>query len=150
MFKIPVEICEKRILIQPYNSAVEKDILIMSTFGIFNIDEVLRILSLDTEIINSLSTNEKKVLLYKYREASVGDDIDIKFKCKHCGTSSDATINAAEFIIEPQRNDEFILKIDKEVTEENLQDFIKPEFNINVLDLDIDKFEELIEKVKLN
>lgn len=150
MFKIPIQICDKKILIEPYKTIVEKDILIMSSFGIFEIDEVLRILNLDAEIIKSLSTNEKKVLLYKYRETSIGDEIEIKFKCKNCGTTSEGTITAADFIEDSERNDDYILKIDKEVTEENLQDFIKDEYNINVLELDLDEFDQLLEKVKLN
>ena len=150
MFKLPVQISDKRILIEPYNTAIEKDILIMSTFGIFDLDEVLRILNLDQNVIKSLSTNEKKVLLYKYREASVGDEIEIKFKCKECSKTSESSITAAEFIEDSEFNDDYILKIDKEVTDENLQDFISDSANIDVLDLDIDEFENLLERVKKN
>jgi hypothetical protein len=57
-FQIPVEINSKKLLIKPYTSKIEKDILIMSTFEVFDIKEVLRILELDENVINSLSEND--------------------------------------------------------------------------------------------
>lgn len=147
-FQIPIEINSKKMLIKPYTSKVEKDILIMSTFEIFDMKEVLRILELDENIINSLSENEMKVLLYKYRESSLGDEILIKFKCKECNKHNESSIIASDFIIFSKRNDEDILKIDKEVTEENLKDFLLS--SINIEELDIDEYEILIKRVKEN
>lgn len=145
---MPINIGERKILIKPYTTKVEKDILIMTSFGIFDMDEVLRILDLDNEIIKSLSNNEKKVLLYKYREVSHGDEIDIKFKCGKCGKTNESVIIASDFIVESVKNDSDIVKIDKEVTELNIRDFLNQ--HIDIENMDIDKFEELLEKVKLN
>ena len=147
-FQIPVELNSKKLLIKPYTSKVEKDILIMSTFEVFDMKEVLRILELDEHLINSLSENEMKVLLYKYRESSLGDEIQIKFKCKECNKQNESSIITSDFIVYSKRNDEDILKIDKEVTEENLKDFLLS--NINIEDLDIDEYENLIIRVKEN
>lgn len=147
-FQIPVELNSKKLLIKPYTSKIEKDILIMSTFEVFDMKEVLRILELDENILNSLSENEMKVLLYKYRESSLGDEIQIKFKCKECNKQNEGSIIASEFIIQSKRNDSDILKIDKEVTEDNLKDFLIEDINIE--ELDIDEYESLIIRVKEN
>lgn len=147
-FQIPVEINSKKMLIKPYTSKVEKDILIMSTFEVFDMKEVLRILELDENIINSLTENEMKVLLYRYREASLGDEIQIKFKCKDCNKPNESAIITTDFIIPSKHNDDDILKIDKEVTEENLKDFLINSIELD--DLDIDEYENLIIRVKEN
>ena len=81
MYKYPVNLNGKRILIQPYNTEKEKDLLIMSSFEVYELDEILRVLEVDSDIIHSLSENEKKILLYKFREISVGDEITVKYKC---------------------------------------------------------------------
>jgi hypothetical protein len=147
-FQIPVEINSKKLLIKPYTSKIEKDILIMSTFEVFDVKEVLRILELDENVINSLSENEMKVLLYKYRESSLGDEIQIKFKCKECNKQNESSIIASNFITFSELNDSDILKIDKEVTENNVKDFLLN--NVDIEDLDIDEYENLIIRVKKN
>lgn len=147
-FKIPVEVNSKKFLISPYNTKREKDILLMSSFGIFNVNEVLRLLDVDIEIINSLSLNEKKCLLYKFRETSVGDEIEIKFKCTNCAKTSEGVLETTNFDKQSLLNDDDILKIDKEVTEENLKDFLKND--IDILELDLDEYFNLIQRVKDN
>lgn len=147
-FQIPIEINGKNFLIKPYTSNIEKDILIMSSFGIFDLDEVLRILDLDENIIKSLSQNEKKVMLYKYREVSLGDEIEIKYNCKHCNKTNVTSLIASDFVIESKLNDADVLKIDKEVTENNLNDFLTS--NVDLMELDIDEYEELITRIKNN
>lgn len=147
-FQIPIEINSKNFLIKPYTSSIEKDILIMSSFGIFDLDEVLRILDLDENIIKSLSQNEKKVMLYKYREVSLGDEIEIKYNCKHCNKTNETALIASDFVVKSKLNDPDILKIDKEVNEHNIADFLTS--NVDLMELDIDEYEALIERVKDN
>ena len=60
MYKYPVNLNGKRILIQPYNTEKEKDLLIMNTFEVYELDEILRVLEVDSDIIHSL--NKKNIL----------------------------------------------------------------------------------------
>lgn len=147
-FQIPVEIGDRKLLIKPYTSKVEKDILIMSSFEIFDADEALRVLGVKKKIRKSLSNNEKKALLYKYREVSHGNEIDIKFNCKKCNKTNESAILASDFIVKSNLDDSDILKIDKEVTENNLSDYLIN--NIDLEELDIDEYEALLNRVKLN
>lgn len=147
-FQIPIEINGKKFLIKPYTTKIEKDILIMSSLEIFHIDEVLRILDFDELLLKTLSENEKKVLLFKYREISLGDEIEVKFKCKHCNQITESVIYANDFVEESEMNDSGILKIDKMVTDENINDFLISEIDLNELELDV--FEELKKRIEKN
>ncbi len=150
MYKYPVDINGRKFLIQPYNTEREKDLLIMSSFEIYDIDEVLRVLGLEKDIIASLSNTEKKVLLYKYREISVGDEINIKFKCKNCGQPNDGVISCSDLIEIPNNIDISKYKqIDKEVNDENLHEFVDLSIE-EIENLDLDEYEKLMEDVKNN
>lgn len=136
-------------MISPYNTEKEKDLLIMSSFEIYNIDEVLRILGIKKKIIRTLSENEKKVLLYKFREISVGDEINIKFKCTECKSPNESVISCGDLIIKSNTNDEGIKvkQLDDEVSDENIHEFLDiSKEEIDYLDLDV--YEKLIETVK--
>ena len=147
MYKYPVDINGKRILIEPYTTEKEKDLLIMSSFEIYNLDEILRVLGVKKKIRALLSENEKKVLLYKFREISVGDEINIKFKCSDCKYPNETGISCTGSIEEPVQKYENVKIIDKEVTDDNIYDFL--ELSKDEIDnLDIDEYEELIRKVR--
>ena len=149
MYKYPINLNGKRILIEPYNTEKEKDLLIMSSFEIYDIDEILRVLGLDTELLSNLSDNEKKVLLYKFREISVGDELNVKFKCDKCKHPNESSIQLNNLIIQNNNLDSSIKILDKEVNDETLHEFI--DLNQEEIDnLDIDEYENLIDKVKNN
>lgn len=149
MYKYPVKINGKRILIEPYDTEKEKDLLIMSSFEIYEIDEILRVLGVSEDIYSELSENEKKVLLYKFREISVGDEINVKYRCTECKYPNEVGINCGGSIEEPTEIDENIKIIDKEVNDSNLIDFLN--VTQDYLDnLDIDEYELLFKKVKDN
>lgn len=147
MYKFPVNINDKKILIKPYDAQKEKDLLIMSSFNIYDLDEILRVLGVKKKIRSILSENEKKVLLYKFREISVGDEINIKFRCNECGSPNESTITCSDLIESPEEYDPIIKQLDKEVTDDNIYDFLNltPE---EIDDLDLDEYESLIQKVK--
>jgi len=148
MYKYPVEINSKKLSINPYNTEREKDLLIMSSFGIYDIDEILRVLGVDDEIIKTFTENEKKVLLYKFREISVGDEINIKFKCSNCKATNESAISCTDLISNADR-DADIRILDEEVTDDNLYKFV--ELSPEELDnLDLDEYESLINRVKNN
>ena len=149
MYKYPVELNGKRILIQPYNTEKEKDLLIMSSFEIYDINEILRVLDVDMEIIDGLSLNEKKVLLYKFREISVGDEINVKFKCTECKAQNETVLSCTDLVEKNEYANPEIKILDEEVTDENIHLFINksPE---EIENLDIDEYEHLIEEIKRN
>lgn len=149
MYKFPVDINGKKILINPYDTQREKDLLIMSSFSIYDMDEILRVLGVKKKIRNNLSENEKKVLLYKFREISVGDEINIKFKCTECKSPNESMITCSDLIELPENFDSTIKILDGEVTDDNIHEFVnltKEEID----NLDIDEYEQLILKVKNN
>ena len=112
-------------------------------------DEILRVLGVKKKMRESLSENEKKVLLYKFREISVGDEINIKFKCSDCKSPNETYVSCTNFVEVPENFDSRIKIIDKEVTDENIYDFL--DYTKEEIDnLDIDTYEELIQKVKEN
>lgn len=147
-FKFKINVNNKDIFITPYTTKMEKNILIMSAMKEYDIDEILRILGIDELILSTLSENEKKVILYKFREVSLGDEVQIKFKCENCSTTTETELYVSDFIVEAELNDDDVLKLDKEVTEENLNEFLKTE--IDILNLDVDVLEKLTQRVKKN
>lgn len=147
MYKYPFELNGKRLLIQPYNTEKEKDLLIMSSFEIYDLDEILRVLDVDYDILKELSENEKKVLLYKFREISVGDEINVKYKCTHCGTPNDAALSCTDLIQEAVLKDDRIKLLDKEVNDETIYDFLNMSIE-EVDNLDLDEYEKLLELIK--
>ena len=147
MYKYPVDLNGKKVLIQPYDTEKEKDLLIMSSFEIYDIDEILRVLGVKKKIRNSLTENEKKVLLYKFREISVGDEINVKFKCTECKSPNDAALSCSDLVQPSEIKDSRIKLVDKEVTDDNIYDFLEmsPE---EIDDLDVDEYEKLLELIK--
>jgi hypothetical protein len=144
--KIDFSIGDRTFQIEPYRTYQEKDILLSSSFGIKDLDRILEIINFNE---SGLTENEKKVILYKAREISLGNEIDIKFKCKECGQGNDGIIDASNFVIDGSRNDDYIRKLNENVTDENLIKFV--EYSQEELDdLDIQDYEELKKKVTEN
>lgn len=145
MYQYPVNINGKKFNIEPYNTEKEKDLLIMSSFDIQDIDEVLRVLGVKEDILLNLTSNEKKVLLYKFREISVGDELSVKFKCDGCGQGQDGFFSISG-IIQNQPETKY-KQLDEPVTDESLHKFVDMTEE-EISELDIDEYEKLIEDVK--
>lgn len=139
--RVPFKIGEKEFLIKPYTTFEEKEILLLSSFDVDDLDRVFEILDFNTE--HELSIEEQKVILYKHREISLGDEIDIKFKCEACKKGNDAVLEANNFAMNGKRNDPDVKKINKSVTDDNLSDFV----DIDSDELDIEEFEGLKQRV---
>lgn len=148
MYKYPVEINGKKLLIHPYDTEKEKDLLIMSSFEIYNIDEILRVLGLEYSELEKLSENEKKVLLYKFREISVGDEINVKFKCTYCKAPNETSISCTD-LIQNNHLDPDIKILDDEVTDDNIREFLYIEQE-EIDNLDLDEYEKLLDRIKRN
>lgn len=139
------DIGRKRFILKPYRTYQEKEILLTSEFGTGSLDETLRIVGFRSEY--ELDVIEKKLILYKYREISLGDEVNVKFRCSNCGMGVESTITAAGFFEPPQRTDADVKVIrGLEVTEETLQNFV----NFNTEEIYLDEVEKLIERVKKN
>ena len=146
MYQYPFQLNSKKILIKPYTTETEKDLLIMSSFEIYDIDEILRVLGLEENLIKELTLNEKKVLLYKYREISIGDEITMKFKCSHCKQPNEGIIDCKIFIENEEINHKY-KQLDEIPNDENLHLFV----NISkeeLENLDLDEYENLLKDVE--
>ena len=71
-----------------------------------------------------LSENEKKVLLYKFREISVGDEINVKYKCTECKSPNDAVLSCSDLILIPDNFNPDIKILDLEVNDDTIYDFL--------------------------
>ena len=146
MYQYPFQLNSKKILIKPYTTETEKDLLIMSSFEIYDMDEILRVLGLEENLIKELTENEKKVLLYKYREISIGDEITMKFKCSHCKQPNEGIIDCKIFIENEEINHKY-KQLDEIPNDENLHLFV----NISkeeLENLDLDEYENLLKDVE--
>lgn len=144
MIKVKYEYCGKSFELEPYNTAKEKDILLLAMIATPTLDATLEICGVDNDTIKTLSEYEKVSMLYKFRTISVGDDLNLKFTCKHCKTGSDNMVNIGNIIEESTITDDRIIDRFKKLTEENFNEFV----NIDVNELEVDEYEELFEETK--
>ena len=146
MYQYPFQLNSKKILIKPYTTETEKDLLIMSSFEIYDMDEILRVLGLEKNLIKELTLNEKKVLLYKYREISIGDEITMKFKCSHCKQPNEGIIDCKIFIENEEINHKY-KQLDEIPNDENLHLFVNMSKE-ELENLDLDEYENLLKDVE--
>ena len=139
MIKVPYEYSDKKFEISPYNTGQEKEILLLGMISTPTLDGALQICGVENSVIESLSEYEKIAMLYKFRTVSVGDDLNLKFTCKHCKTSSDNVINISDIIENSNITNPLITDRYKKLTEDNFQEFI----NKDIDDLEIDEYEKL-------
>lgn len=142
--KVPFEINGRKFILEPYTTNIEKEILLTSSFEVHDLDNVLELLG--AKDYQDLSDDEKKVLLYKYREISLGDEIDIKFVCDECGQGQDGTIPANNFIVPGKRNDKDIKKLSIEFSEDNMELYTSLSQD-ELDDLDLDEYEALRQRI---
>lgn len=144
MFKVTYEYSGKSFELNPYITLQEKDLLLLSMLEQDTLDNALEICKIDKETIQTLSENEKKAMLLKLREISIGGEMNVKFKCRSCGNGNENTISISNIIENPGIKDERIKDKFSIVTEDNIQEFV--DFNID--DLDFDEYEKLLEIAK--
>jgi hypothetical protein len=144
MIKVKYEYSGKKFNIAPFNTAQEKELLLLGTISEPNLNNALEICGIENTIIDSLTTEEKIAMLYKYREISVGDEIHLKFKCKHCESPNENTLSISDTIKPSNITNELIKDAFTLLTEDNFQDFL----NVNVDDLEINQYEKLFKEAK--
>lgn len=140
-------------IITPYNTEKEKEILLKDSFEDYNLDGILEILGFQESNpkvnLDDFSDDFKKYIIYKYREISLGSDINVSFKCGNCKMTNDTIIEINDIFIPGKLSDSDIKTLDIEVNEENLHLFLdKDEDYID--NLDLDEMDKLLERVKDN
>jgi hypothetical protein len=154
--KIPFDIGNKKFLLSPYTTKQEKEIILSSSFDITDLDRILDILNFKTEY--ELTDDEKKVILYKYREISVGDEVDVKYVCK-CGQGNESVLGTTDFINNPKQAVN-INQLSLELTDDNIYMFIGDEHSLYNVDtelliesidnLDIIEYDALMSSIELS
>lgn len=170
---------KKTFVLSPYTVKEERDILVACTLNEeddkndFGIDYVFDYLKSHIEPFDaSISKDEKKLILYNLRGISVGDEIQIKNICPFCSKGHESALDISSFIFQPESTDEYFSTEDLNFYfkdayikfDENPEDFIycisnvygsinstdKFEIKEIIEDLEINKYDELIEFIKKN
>lgn len=135
----------KEFVITPYNTNQEKQILLLDLLGSEDqINGALRIIGVQDDVIESLSEKEKIALLYKYRTVSIGDEIALGYKCKHCKTPNEVGLDINDLVTSNNITNDKIVDQFKKVTEDNINDFL----NVDIDDLDLDEYDQIFNEVR--
>lgn len=142
---IKYEYSGKSFNLTPYNTAQEKEIMMLELLGCEDqINEALSILGVDSDIIESLSEKEKRAMLFKFRTISIGDTIPIKYKCRECKAPNETGLSIDGIVKTNNITNDKIVDAFDDVTEDNIQDFV----NVDIDDLDLDEYEKIFKEVK--
>lgn len=144
MLEVKYEYSGKSFSLTPYDTKTEKDLLLLPMLSKPSLDDALRVCGVNKDIIDTLTNDEKVAMLYKLREISVGENINLKFTCTHCGTHTENEITIDNIIEGAMIDNPNIKDCYKEITENNLLEFI----NVDVDELDLDEYESLITDLK--
>jgi hypothetical protein len=144
MLKINYEYSGKKFTIAPYTTAQEKDLLLLSTVGESDLDIALGICGIDGTELMMLTQDEKVAMLYKIREISVGAEVNLKFKCKHCNSDNENSINIEDIVQSSKISNNKIKDQFKELTDDNINQYLL----LDIDELDIDEYEAIEQEVK--
>ena len=142
--KIPYSYSGKKFDIRPFKTSQEREILLLQMLIEPDFDGILDICG--AGFTSDLTHDEKIAMLYKYREVSVGEEINLKFICKHCSKPNENSINISDSIISSDIKNKSIVDRFKRVTTDNIQEFIDDSLDFD--DMDIDESEKLIKEIK--
>lgn len=144
-----------KVLVDTFNTGLELEVLeelfCSSETEDENIFEVLvddflsRLTKFD---ISKLSKIEKIILVWKIRELTLGDDINIVYKCPSCGCPCQQTISVEDLCCTGEEVDRntFYKKL---ISKEELERLSENDFSdIDIEDLDFDLYSELISDPK--
>lgn len=97
---------DRKFIIEPYRTEQEKELLLIPMYADKITDEELAQcleivnLKLSYSELRELSTEEKMMFLYKYREVSIGDTLRMRYVCPHCKTNIDAEVKIPQIFKE--------------------------------------------------
>lgn len=140
--QIEFDLGEKKFSLEPYNTAKEKELLLLSAFVDEEhlLGETLKLLGINTK---HLTHEDQVTLLYKLREISVGSEMDVSFVCPECGMPNEVKLDISNNFQLPSKKSKFIKDVHKIVTDSNILEFFK-----DADDLDWDTFEQLKNNIK--
>ena len=140
--QIEFDLGEKKFSLEPYNTAKEKELLLLSAFVDEEhlLGETLKLLGINTK---HLTHEDQVTLLYKLREISVGSEMDVSFVCPECGMPNEVKLDISNNFRLPSKKSKFIKDVHKIVTDSNILEFFK-----DADDLDWDTFEQLKNNIK--
>lgn len=147
--KIEFNALSQKIYIEPYRTYQEKDLLLVPSYTDVNDDKVLDvaldILKISKDTLNKLSIDEKKALIYKFREISVGENFEIKYQCKHCKMPNSSEVSIANIIKKPIKKSDYVIDLHRlPINEQDLKhNFIK-----NIDKLDYEEYENILLNIK--
>lgn len=144
--KIKFKYANKEFNLIPYTTEQEKDILLYTSLNEdYTFDNILEALQNNIEgDVTNLTDNEKIVLLFSLRSISIGEEIELKFKCNSCKTPNIQVINVSDLIQDNVITKDYIHNAFEELTEDNLHKFV----DLALDDLELDDYEEVYEEVK--
>jgi hypothetical protein len=115
----------KTYYLEPYTTAQEKELILIQAYtdavDVENLDDALRICKFEGDI-RSLTLQEKILLLWKYREISISDKIEVKFHCPHCGSLCENSINISNLYTPALEPSETVYDNMDETGEVNISD----------------------------
>lgn len=137
---------DKEFNITPYSTKQEKELLLyISLNEDYTFKDVLETLSSNIKgNLDDLSEEEQITLLYKLRSISIGEEINLKFKCNECKLANEQYLNVSEIVTSSNIKNNLIIDKFTTVTDDNFQDFV----TCNVDELDIEVYEELFKEVQ--
>lgn len=147
--KIEFNALSKKIIIEPYTSFQEKELMLVQSYTDINqesaLDIALDILKVSKKTIKKLSIDEKKALIYKFREISVGETIEIKYICQHCKSPCVSKVYLNNIIKKPVKHSEYVVDLHRlPVDEKDLREnFLK-----NINQLDYEEYENIAYNIK--
>lgn len=139
----------KKFKLIPYNTNQEKLILL---YGVDDLtcDSALDILKnniITEEKITDFTDKEKLAILLKFREISVGESINIKYKCPHCNNITSSELNISNIVTDKKITDFKDIKLQEAFSSDNDDYFIDK----NIIDdIDIDLYDEIDEYIENN
>ena len=116
---------EDELEISPYTTAQEKEMLLLQEYENdeeYIIRQMLEIVGVSSDVIKKMSMDDCKALLYKFREISIDNEIEIRYKCPHCGSAVSATVSCANIVKIPEYEISTIKNLHR--LPKNEQDFI--------------------------
>jgi hypothetical protein len=138
--KTKFKIGDRTVLIKAYNTEVERELLMIpmadDEITSDELDQALELLEfpLPYSEYHEFSDELKVAILYKYREMSISENINIKFTCPHCGQILDNTIPIKDILVPP--------KIVVDYVKDPLR-FVKPSDAVDLITNDDLEFSEL-------
>ena len=132
------------IVVRQYNTHQEKELLLLQDFSedkVDNLRQALEVLGVPSERVKELSQAEQIATLYKFREISLGDEIEVKFRCPHCQRAATADVSISGIVKMPDYEIQGIKDLGRVPTSE--EDFIENFLTVDPSEMSISEFEHL-------